>query len=352
MHLPTQRPWLISPLDPTFCPPYLSTPIHTLHNFLWTHRLFAFLQKCAPYELASEVLENLVDSIEEEDRKRDEEGEKRREGLRVVDFGSGSSSSGGRESGRTVLAVERKINQHRQSSSKQPIRFLLTHPDLPSSSSSSSSHSLPTSSSSSTISYLPESVDARQATINNKAIRDHRHIRTFFSTFHQFGEESARRVIVDAFGSAEAMCIFELQQSDLASLIMVFLLAPLSWLLTPFQRPTWTTLFFTYIIPLIPLLLVLDGIMKVYRSRSIPHFLHLANLASLNFHLEGGKPEEDIDWKWEYGKKRHTWSLGTMVWVVGRRDRRNDRRGGGEGSESDSDSDSDLGMEAGVEELL
>ncbi|KAK8861538.1 hypothetical protein IAR55_002360 [Kwoniella newhampshirensis] len=321
--------------DPSLCPPYLTEPIHTMLDFLWTRPIPIIQPHGAPYDMAAEVLSGVLESIEEEE----EDGAKEEE-VGVVDFGGAA----GRGSGGPALAVERKINQHRQSISKRPIRFVLTNSTSWTTSSSSPS---PPSASSSSVLYIPESVDARHATASQAIIRGQRHLRTFFSTFHQFGEDSARRVMVDAFEGAEGMCIFELQQSDLASLLMVALLGPLSWLLLPFQRPTWTTLFFTYIVPIIPLLLVLDGILSVYRSRSIPHLLRLVNLASLNFHLEGGGGKEEFDWKWEYGKKRHTWPFGQMVWVVGRRDRRGDR-----GGEGESESDEDLGVEEGVEDLI
>lgn len=81
------------------------------------------------------------------------------------------------------------------------------------------------------------------------------------------------------------------------------------------------TLIFTYLIPLIPFVLVLDGLISVYRTRSPSHVLHLANLATLSLALEGeDKVTGDMDWKWEHGAERHTWPFGRLVWVVGRRD--------------------------------
>lgn len=84
------------------------------------------------------------------------------------------------------------------------------------------------------------------------------------------------------------------------------------------------TLFFTYIIPIVPLILVLDGYVSAYRTRSLPHLMHLANLAAVKVSLERGKSaegEEDVEWLWESGTKKHTWPGGVMTWVIGRRDR-------------------------------
>ncbi|KIR96365.1 hypothetical protein L804_06200 [Cryptococcus deuterogattii 2001/935-1] len=116
--------------------------------------------------------------------------------------------------------------------------------------------------------------------------------------------------------------IFELQECDFESVMMIILmLAPLTWIFMPFQRPNIRTLIFTYLIPLIPFILVLDGLISVYRTRSPSHILHLANLATLSLALEGeDKVIGDMDWKWEHGAERHTWPFGRLVWVIGRRD--------------------------------
>lgn len=134
--------------------------------------------------------------------------------------------------------------------------------------------------------------------------------------------------------------IFELQECNFGSAMMILLLAPLTWIFIPFQRPNLSaylsifhteksnlslcptgTLIFTYLIPLIPFILVLDGLISVYRTRSPSHILHLANLANLSLALEGeDKVLGDMDWKWEHGAERHTWPFGQLVWVVGRRD--------------------------------
>ncbi len=40
---------------------------------------------------------------------------------------------------------------------------------------------------------------------------------------------------------------------------------------------------------------------------------------------DGGEDDEDEEeWKWESGRVRHTWPVGYMTWVVGRRDRRSE----------------------------
>jgi hypothetical protein len=83
--------------------------------------------------------------------------------------------------------------------------------------------------------------------------------------------------------------IFELQEFNLGSLLVITGLFPLTWLATPFLRPSPSEsspttsglrspstpsavqLFFTYIVPIIPLILVLDGYVSAYRTRTFAH---------------------------------------------------------------------------------
>ncbi|OCF34743.1 hypothetical protein I316_03787 [Kwoniella heveanensis BCC8398] len=247
------------------------------------------------------------------------------EKIRIVDFCSGAGGPLGH--------IERRINQQRRKEALQPVQFILSdiHPPLstwkhrygsqsiydlnspPSSSSAGHDSSGSSLASASGLSYIPESIDA---TSSPPSLSAQRHLRTFFLSFHHFNNELARGVLVDAMRNSEGIAIFELQSCDVGSLVMIAMLGPLSWLITPFTRPSLAILFFTYIIPLIPLILVIDGWISVYRTRSTPHILHLANLASLSLALEG---DDEPHWKWEYGSSMHTWPFGRMSWVVGRK---------------------------------
>ena len=116
-------------------------------------------------------------------------------------------------------------------------------------------------------------------------------------------------------------------------LVAVFFLV---FLLTPFTRPSLceslyivggmqlkraplkAVLFLTYFIPVIPFIMVFDGFISAYRTRSLDHIQHLSNLASLTLNLEGH--DNVPDWRWEEGRRRHTWPSGTMYWAIGRRE--------------------------------
>ncbi|KAL7421160.1 hypothetical protein Q5752_004045 [Cryptotrichosporon argae] len=112
--------------------------------------------------------------------------------------------------------------------------------------------------------------------------------------------------------------IFELQVPDLGSVITILALFPLSPLLTHFLRPTLRTLFPPYLIPLIPLVLVFDGLLSAYRPRSPAHLLHLADMAAVGIAVEAGE-KDYAEWTFTSGRSRHTAPCGHMVWTIGRK---------------------------------
>ncbi|KAK4688067.1 hypothetical protein P7C73_g2033, partial [Tremellales sp. Uapishka_1] len=244
MYLPYSRPRLIEIHEQTWCPPFLRQSVQVMLTAVWTTRVPPF-QSLAPYEAVSDTLESLIADIETEDATSGEKMDR----LRIVDFCSGA--------GGPMAAIEKRLNTHRFQSAKSPIPIILSdlHPHL-------SSWEAQTRASQS-LSFLPYPVDATRAP---EALTQERHFRTFCLAFHHFGEEGARRVLEDAMRTAEGIGIFELQEPTLASLFTVSLLFPLCWLLTPFHRPSLTTLVFTYLIPLIPIILVVDGYTSAYRT--------------------------------------------------------------------------------------
>ena len=91
----------------------------------------------------------------------------------------------------------------------------------------------------------------------------------------------------------------------------VFGLGPLFTLLTPFffyNSPLH--LFFTYIIPIIPFVLVGDGYVSSMRTRSPEEVLALLD-------REGSKEKVLAGWKVRSGQDMHTWPVGYMNWIIG-----------------------------------
>ena len=92
--------------------------------------------------------------------------------------------------------------------------------------------------------------------------------RTFFASFHHFNTHQATKIIKDAVDKQVGIGIFEMTYKGLWNLILLIGLAPL-WilLLTPIIRPVKASrILFTYIIPVIPLMLWWDGFVSVIRT--------------------------------------------------------------------------------------
>lgn len=131
--------------------------------------------------------------------------------------------------------------------------------------------------------YYSGPVDARNVPLEFKGIR------TQFLSFHHFKPDDARQIVQNAIDSKSAIAIFEAQERSIPSIIAM-LLSPISVLLTtPFIRPfTLGRIVFTYIVPLVPLFILWDGIISSLRTYSIKEMHEL---------VKGLKNTEKYDWQ-------------------------------------------------------
>jgi hypothetical protein len=121
-------------------------------------------------------------------------------------------------------------------------------------------------------------VDGRSESVRADAVpEDARGFRTMFSAFHHFAPPDARRVLADAAARGAGIAIFEATRRD-ARAIALTLLTPLFVLLaTPFIRPfRWSRLFWTYVLPAIPLVVLFDGVVSCLRTYSTKELRALA----------------------------------------------------------------------------
>ena len=134
------------------------------------------------------------------------------------------------------------------------------------------------------ISYHPQPVDAARVPGELPGFR------TMFTAFHHFRPEQARAVLADAVYQRQGIGVFEAgQRSPLA--IMLTLLAPLVLLVvTPLIRPfRWSRLLWTYLIPIVPMLMLFDGLVSCLRIYSVQELKDLAaGLGASNYHWEIG----------------------------------------------------------------
>lgn len=113
-------------------------------------------------------------------------------------------------------------------------------------------------------------------------------VRTMFNCFHHFPPELARAILADAVRKRRGIAIFEAVDRRALPLALMPVQAAAVPLLTPLVRPfRWSRLLFTYVVPLIPLLILFDGSVSMLRIY-LPDELR---------ELVAGIPEHDrFDW--------------------------------------------------------
>lgn len=95
-------------------------------------------------------------------------------------------------------------------------------------------------------------------------------LRTQFASLHHFRPKDAKAILQNAIDSHQAIGIFEPLQRDVKNLARL-LLSPIAVLLmTPFIRPLKINqVFFTYLIPVLPLVTLWDGVISVLRTYTV-----------------------------------------------------------------------------------
>lgn len=91
--------------------------------------------------------------------------------------------------------------------------------------------------------------------------------RTLFSSFHHFDPDSARAIIADAISKGHGIAIAESTQRHPLMLLYMLFTPLLVMVATPLIRPfRWSRLVFTYLLPVIPLTVMFDGIVSCLRT--------------------------------------------------------------------------------------
>jgi len=131
------------------------------------------------------------------------------------------------------------------------------------------------------IRYEKEPVDARNVPRHLKGLR------TMFLSFHHFTPSDAGKILQNAIDSNNSLAIFESQERSAQS-ILAMILSPLSVLLTtPFIRPFQIgRVLFTYLIPVVPLVVLWDGIVSSLRTYSVQEMNELINSLEGKEHFE------------------------------------------------------------------
>ena len=162
--------------------------------------------------------------------------------------------------------------------------------------------------------YLEHSIDATRIPGYLKGFR------TLFSSFHHLDRDEAYSLLQDSVNRRQGIGIFEAPGPHALTLLSVFFIPLAAWLFTPFRRPfRWSRLLWTYLIPVIPLVLFVDGFISCLRAYS-PREL-----------CEMTRELGDSGYRWEIGEQtggllpiRITYLIGSPLhsWVDSR-ERRN-----------------------------
>ncbi|MGH9515663.1 MAG: hypothetical protein ACRD3P_08305 [Terriglobales bacterium] len=135
------------------------------------------------------------------------------------------------------------------------------------------------------ISYYPESVDAMNVPRALKGLR------TMFTSFHHFSPEDARAILQNAVDAGESVGIFEVTRRAPSTIGIIFIGILLMFVHTPRIRPfRWSRLLWTYLIPVIPLVLLFDGVVSCLRTYRPQELREIAeNLTSCQYQWDIGE---------------------------------------------------------------
>ncbi|MBU4315293.1 hypothetical protein KJ673_02710 [Patescibacteria group bacterium] len=124
------------------------------------------------------------------------------------------------------------------------------------------------------IKFIDKSVDATDVPEYLQGFR------TFFSSFHHFREKSALAILSDAVNKGQGIGIFEYTERSLLLRLALFGIPLQLWLLlnTPWIRPfRWQRILWTYLIPILPVVIFWDGVVSCLRSYSESELNKLIN---------------------------------------------------------------------------
>ena len=111
------------------------------------------------------------------------------------------------------------------------------------------------------IKYIDTSVDALDVPADLTGVR------TMFSAFHHFKPEQAKQILKSAVDSGMPVAFFDGAGNKIITALAIAFGHPfIFFLATPFIKPyKFSRLFYTYIIPIIPVTTIWDGIASAFR---------------------------------------------------------------------------------------
>jgi hypothetical protein len=150
------------------------------------------------------------------------------------------------------------------------------------------------------ITFYPESVDATNVPLELRGFR------TMFTSFHHFRREEALAILQSSVGAGQGIGIFEITRRSAVTISLMFLWALTPFVFTPFVHPfRWSRLLWTYVIPIIPFVLLFDGVVSCLRT------YRPQELSELIEELTGA------EYKWDIGEHKSAPTKVPITYLIG-----------------------------------
>lgn len=135
------------------------------------------------------------------------------------------------------------------------------------------------------IRFYPHPLDAAEVP------RELAGFRTMFTSFHHFPPGEARAILQNAVDAGEGIGVFEITRRSPSTIAITLAWALMLFICTPRIPPfRWSRLFWTYLVPVIPAVLVWDGIVSCLRTYRTQELREIAKeLAASGYEWEIGE---------------------------------------------------------------
>lgn len=143
------------------------------------------------------------------------------------------------------------------------------------------------------IDFANYSVDASNVPNDLKGFR------VMFSAIHHFQPDQIKNILQNAIDNNAPIGIFDGYEKNILVILSIIIFYPIAFLIfTPFFKPiSFSRIFFTYIIPLIPLYTIWDGCVSVLRMYKYQELLAIANKTNANNYI------------WKAGKMKNKYGI-------------------------------------------
>ena len=130
--------------------------------------------------------------------------------------------------------------------------------------------------------------------------------RTMFTSFHHFPFDEARTIVQNVVNARQGIGIFEITRRTPSAILLIVLWSLMPFLFTLFVRPfRWSRLLYTYVFPIIPLVLLFDGVVSCLRTYKPVELREMTNKLTAN------------EYQWEAGELRGAFLKLPVTYLIG-----------------------------------